>query len=575
MASNGHRRPQNRILILAAVAFILSAVFLTYMRLDPISLTMSPRPASHDTDDDAMAAAAEKPKHDKSGTEKKKKTYPQVSTLPASHLPTNTPTPRRLMIIGDVHGHLKSLEALLRKAEFSASRGDAVVFAGDMVNKGPDSVGVVALAMRIGAFGVRGNHEERVLRAWEYLEAKKQAKGRGGADSDSNSDDDDDEEEEDERGTITDAKDTGGEEESEEIRNSGLEEGSEGEEEEEEEEDGSQSTSHDKKHEKKKGKKKKGKKEKKKEKKKKPKGHKHKPHHIDLVTAKSLKPEHRAWLSRLPLILRIGDLGPRYGEVLVVHAGLVPGIPLESQDPEAVMTMRTILLPPSYDAAASHSAPDFVDPNSDPSPPPPPPHTENDSQVPLTTTATTTTTTTTTTTDQTRDQPPDDRINEATSKGRKHHHHHHPSVMIPSASRKGIPWAEIWTSYQQAYFSPPLPSFSPSSSRRRLPPPPIAPATVVYGHDAKAGLQMREYAFGVDSGCGNGDTLTGVVFEFGERQGALDNNNNNSREATGEGGGEENDNDREEEEEGDDRQSQGHKTRIRHRLVSVSCAEEH
>ncbi|KAI0188490.1 Metallo-dependent phosphatase-like protein [Xylaria flabelliformis] len=502
MASNGHHRPRNRTLILAAaIAFILSAVFLTYMRLDPLPLTMS---SPHDVDNEAMATG--KSKHDKGH-----QTYPQISTLPASHLPTKT---RRLMIIGDVHGHVKSLEALLRKAEFSASRGDTVVFAGDMVNKGPDSAGVVELAMRIGAFGVRGNHEDRVLRAWEYLEAKKRAKGEG-VDSNSNSDDDDEEEDE-----------------SEEIQNSGSGEGSE-------EEEDSPSTSYGKKRKEKKHRKNKGKKDKKNKKKKK--GHKHKPHKIDIVTAKSLKPEHRAWLSRLPLILRIGDLGPRYGEVLVVHAGLVPGVPLESQDPEAVMTMRTILLPSLSDA--SH----LFDPS----------HTENDNQRPFTTTTTTTT----------------DEIEVSKNK-------HHPPKMIPSASRKGIPWAEIWTSYQQAYFSPPsLPSSpsspSPPSSQLLLP---VRPATVVYGHDAKAGLKMRKYAFGVDSGCGNGERLTGVVFEQsvhdneeirGEEGRGEEDENENGKDTDDNGNG----NDREGEE--GDEQSTGHKARIRHRLVSVSCAEEH
>jgi hypothetical protein len=32
----------------------------------------------------------------------------------------------------------------------------------------------------------------------------------------------------------------------------------------------------------------------------------------------------------------------RMGEVVVVHAGLVPGLKLEGQDPVAVMNMRTV-----------------------------------------------------------------------------------------------------------------------------------------------------------------------------------------------------------------------------------------
>ncbi|KAI0440304.1 Metallo-dependent phosphatase [Xylaria telfairii] len=527
MAGHGHHRPRKRALVLAAIAFILSAVFLTYTRLGPISFGMysSSRLALDDIDDDTMSI--EKSKHDNGDT---KRTYPQVSILPASLLPTNTSTPHRLLIIGDVHGHLKSLEALLKKAEFSPSRGDTVVFAGDMVNKGPDSAGVVALAMRIGAFGVRGNHEDRVQRAWEYLEAKNRETGKKGVAYDGNSHDDSEEDgeesalDEKETGVLIDAMDT------EEGESDGVQNSSSGVEvsETEEEDDDSQSTSHRKKQKTKKGGKKevkKGKKEKKKKK-----GHKHKPHHRDIVTAKKLKPEQRDWLSRLPLILRIGDLGRRYGEVLVVHAGLVPGIPLEEQEPEAVMTMRTILLSSSSSDAANH-LPANLDPNFDPSS-----HTENNNnQTPLTTTTTTGET-------PEHQQKLSDEMEETVRKGRKHH-----SILIPSASRKGIPWAEIWTSYQTDFPT----GFPASSSPSQRDLSPLARATVVYGHDAKAGLQMRRYAFGLDSGCGNGERLTGVLFEFGDHGYSQD-----------------------EESGGEDGESQRHKAKIRHRLVSVSCAHE-
>ncbi|TGJ82625.1 hypothetical protein E0Z10_g6135 [Xylaria hypoxylon] len=352
-----HQRPRNRSLVLTAIAFILSAVFFSYMRLSPNAVTLSRRPTPNTPDqldvEDAMGTTTTK--HNKGDTER---TYPQISTLPASLLPTPPPNPhgvsRRLIIIGDVHGHLKNLEALLHKAEFSSSRGDTVIFAGDMVNKGPDSAGVVALAMRIGAFGVRGNHEDRVLKAWEYVESKhrkwRENGQDGGVDSNSNTGDDgDDEEQEEEEKTesVPDANETrivtslkGAGEGSGETQSSDVEEESEN------EKGDSQSQSHKK--QKKKGKKGKGK----------------KPHHMDLVTAKSLKPEHRAWLSALPLILRIGNLGPRYGEVLTVHAGLVPGIPLELQDPEAVMNMRTLLRPSRGRASDDNQGPPLADQTS-------------------------------------------------------------------------------------------------------------------------------------------------------------------------------------------------------------------
>ncbi|KAF2497630.1 Metallo-dependent phosphatase [Lophium mytilinum] len=47
------------------------------------------------------------------------------------------------------------------------------------------------------------------------------------------------------------------------------------------------------------------------------------------------------WLQACPVILRVGEIAG-FGEMVVVHAGLVPGIPLERQDPYHVMNMRTI-----------------------------------------------------------------------------------------------------------------------------------------------------------------------------------------------------------------------------------------
>jgi len=88
--------------------------------------------------------------------------------------------PARLLIIGDVHGMLDQLEALLSEAEYSSSRGDRVIFVGDLINKGPKSSGVVQYAMDINATSVRGNHEDKVLRVWAGAEdARMQAEAKG------------------------------------------------------------------------------------------------------------------------------------------------------------------------------------------------------------------------------------------------------------------------------------------------------------------------------------------------------------------------------------------------------------
>src|ERR1019366_7031386 len=69
----------------------------------------------------------------------------------------------RTIIIGDVHGCSVELAALLDRVGFDY--GDMLVFVGDVVAKGPDSLGALDIVRRTGAILVRGNHEARLL-AW-------------------------------------------------------------------------------------------------------------------------------------------------------------------------------------------------------------------------------------------------------------------------------------------------------------------------------------------------------------------------------------------------------------------------
>ena len=80
----------------------------------------------------------------------------------------------RLYAIGDVHGRLDLLDALLAMIEEdNRQRTDAepqLVFLGDLIDRGPDSAGVVARAMEIandvpGTRFLMGNHEEVFLKA--------------------------------------------------------------------------------------------------------------------------------------------------------------------------------------------------------------------------------------------------------------------------------------------------------------------------------------------------------------------------------------------------------------------------
>lgn len=86
-------------------------------------------------------------------------------------------------IIGDIHGHLNRLSALLQGARLIDDQtnwigGDALLwFIGDLVDRGPDGVGVIDLIMKLqnqaAVFGGKvncllGNHEIQILAAHRF-----------------------------------------------------------------------------------------------------------------------------------------------------------------------------------------------------------------------------------------------------------------------------------------------------------------------------------------------------------------------------------------------------------------------
>jgi diadenosine tetraphosphatase ApaH/serine/threonine PP2A family protein phosphatase len=141
----------------------------------------------------------------------------------------------RTIVIGDVHGCLRELEELLAACQYTAD--DQIIMVGDLVAKGPDSRGVLALLRRVKARAVRGNHDQAVLRWHDAV-----VQGTAPA---------------------------------------------------------------------------------------------HASHHLKV--ARQLTNEDWQVLTQLPLYLRV----PEHG-MLVVHAGLVPGVPLEQQSVDLMMNIRTL-----------------------------------------------------------------------------------------------------------------------------------------------------------------------------------------------------------------------------------------
>ncbi|KAK1783827.1 Metallo-dependent phosphatase-like protein [Copromyces sp. CBS 386.78] len=301
-----------------------------------------------------------------------------ISNLPKKHLPSTTiPSPpsapssdvsnnKRLVIIGDTHGRLTTLRSLLDKISFDNTT-DHLILAGDLVTKGPDSSGLVQFARDTGASAVRGNHDDHVLEAAKWLSHTKQGKkwwGKTESEADSVSEDDEGVSAKND-GIHT--VDTAGRR----ARN------------------------------------------------KKPKGVK--PEHI--AVARSLSASQLHWLASQPIILRVGHLfGAKTApwnakEIVVVHGGLIPSLPLEKQDPWAVMNMRSL----AYELSSASTS-------------------DNISK-------------------------DDGSINTTT---------HKRVTTIPLDTREGEPWSRAWNRYQNLI----------SNASKRV--------AVVYGHDARSGLQVNK-----------------------------------------------------------------------------------
>lgn len=102
--------------------------------------------------------------------------------------PASTPEGERWYVVGDVHGRCDLLDALVSAIddddEASAPARSTVVMLGDLVDRGPESAGVVAVVRswkhRRDVRVLAGNHEEMFLESFDDLEMLRHFLRHGG-----------------------------------------------------------------------------------------------------------------------------------------------------------------------------------------------------------------------------------------------------------------------------------------------------------------------------------------------------------------------------------------------------------
>lgn len=408
-----------------------------------------------------------------------------VDTLPEEFVPAiaanavdGSGGARRLVIVGDVHGQKKALEDLLAKVGFDNDGGDHLVLVGDLVNKGPDSAGVVALAMELGAHAVRGNHEDRVLLAHAAIKKHEKSSSKNKL----------------ARAATPDIEDVNAVLETFQIKDV-------------EDSDGAGKQAATAAYLAGEAKLAKG-------------------DQADRQTARSLSAEQIAWLADLPLVLRVGtiprDSGDGDGDgqkkmtlenVVVCHAGLVPGVALEDQDPWAVMNMRTI----SYPAVElrRNKLRGFLEEQAEAGG-------VRGALAAL----------------QGVDDELIDREMERITASGLGVDSREEDAPLPSSGRDGTYWYEEWSRFQEKLGKKQAKKDKKKNKKDKkkgkdgedeeLEAQQIT--TVVYGHDAKSGLRVpkeygkgkKGYTFGLDSGCVYGRSLTALVIEVKKGEAAYE-----------------------------------------------------
>jgi hypothetical protein len=85
--------------------------------------------------------------------------------------------PGRTIVVGDVHGCKDEVERLLDLVKYDDK--DDLLFLGDLLSRGPDPLGLLSIMRRTRARGVRGNHDDDLLK-WHAAQKAGDASARLG-----------------------------------------------------------------------------------------------------------------------------------------------------------------------------------------------------------------------------------------------------------------------------------------------------------------------------------------------------------------------------------------------------------
>lgn len=70
---------------------------------------------------------------------------------------------RRTIVLGDIHGCIDEFDEMIKKLSYNKD-SDRLILAGDLIDRGPDSVAVVARAREMDLECVMGNHDYKFMK---------------------------------------------------------------------------------------------------------------------------------------------------------------------------------------------------------------------------------------------------------------------------------------------------------------------------------------------------------------------------------------------------------------------------